>query len=189
MIKLRYKVTAVLLVCFFLALTIPREVHCQRLDLSSFLIDTQEDSLLARFSIDIDDFERIKTALDNGSKVALLCDVSLFRNRVLFWDLSLAGRQVEVGLEKDLLSGEYLIAFPGQKRRLINFEINDFHELFSDMNIELLPLDRLEPGQKYIVRIQVKLISKGVPKWIKRTLFFWNWDLARSIRYEMEFSL
>ncbi len=174
----------------FLMLLFPaREADAQRLDLSSFLIDTYGDNLLARFSIEVDDFEKIKAALDNGSKVALICDVSLLLKRILFWDLPIAGRVIEIDLEKDFLSGGYNVIFPEQKRSLSSFEESDFLEIFGDMNVELLPLDKLEPGQKYAVRIQVKLISRGVPKWIKRTLFFWSWDLAGSIRYEMEFSL
>jgi len=185
--KLLIPILSVVMV--FLLLIPAREASSQRLDLSSFLIDTYGDNLLARFSLEVDDFEKIKTALDNGSKVALLCDVKVLKNRVLFWDMPLEGREIEVGLEKDLLSGNYNIIFPNQRRILSSFEESDFLEQFGDMHIELLPLDKLEPGQKYIVRIQVKLISRGVPKWIKRTLFFWSWDLARSIRYEMEFSL
>jgi len=166
-----------------------KEAGSQRLDLSSFLIDTHDDHLLARFSIEVDNFEKVKSALDNGSKVALICDVSLLKDRPLIWNLSLADKEIEVGLEKDLLSGDYRIIFPSQKRNLSNFDEKDFLSQFGDMSVELLPLEKLEPDQKYIVRIQVKLMSKGVPKWIKRTLFFWSWDLAKSIRYEMKFSL
>jgi hypothetical protein len=178
-----------LAMAMFLFMAPVKEAGSQRLDLSSFIIDTYGDKLMARFSIEIENFEKIKTALDNGSKVALLCDVSLLRNRALIWDVTLGGTEIEVGLEKDLLSGDYKILFPHQTISLSNFEESDFLDQFKEMKVELVPLEKLEAGQRYVVRIQVKLISKGVPKWIKRTLFFWSWDLARSIRYDMEFSL
>ncbi len=184
------KLFPILLTVVIVFLLIPdREANSQKLDLSSFLLETYEDNLQTRFSVEVDDFEKIKTALDNGSKVALLCDVSIFKNRIIFWNMSVEDREIEIGLEKDLLSGKYNIIYPDQKRSLDSFEKSDFLEQFGDMKIELVPMDMLESGQKYTVRIQVKLISRGVPKWIKRTLFFWSWDLARSIRYEMEFSL
>ncbi len=185
--KLLYPIVCTVMI---LLLLVPaREASSQRLDLSDFLIDTYGDNLLARFSIEIDDLEKIRTALDNGSKLALICDIRLLKNRMLLWDQSLAHQEIEIGLEKDLLSEEYNIIFPGQKKILGSFEESDFLNQFGDMQAELLPLDSLEPDQKYIARIQVRLISRGVPNWIKRTLFFWSWDLAKSIRYEMEFSL
>ena len=179
-------------VCFIfpvLLLLLPvRDASAQRLDLSSFLIDTYGDTLLARFSITLDDFDKVKSALDNGSKVALLCNVSLLKDRVFFWDQPMMQRDIEIGLEKNMLSGGYVVIFPSQTRNLDIIDKDIFHELFGNMNVELLTLDKLEPGQKYIVRTQARLISKGVPKWIKRTLFFWSWDLAKSIRYEMRFT-
>lgn len=166
-----------------------REACSQKLELSGFLIDTHGDSLVARFSIDIDDMEKIKAALDDGSKLALICDVRLLKSRMFLWDQSLARQEIEIGLEKDLLSKEYDIIFPDRKKSLVNFGTSDFLDQFADMQARLLPLDSMEPDRKYAVRIEARLVSKGVPSWIKRTLFFWSWDLAGSIRYEMEFSL
>jgi hypothetical protein len=185
--KLSYPVICAVII---LLLVVPaREACSQKLELSGFLIDTHGDSLVARFSIEIDDMEKIKAALDNGSKLALICDVRLLKSRTLLWDQALARQEIEIGLEKDLLSKEYDIVFPDQKKSLVNFERNDFLDQFGDMQARLLPLDSMEPDRNYAVRIQVRLISRGVPNWIKRTLFFWSWDLAESIRYEMEFSL
>ncbi len=177
-----------LLLTALLFLLPAREASGQRLDLSSFLIDTYGDTLVARFSITLDNFDKVKSALDNGSKVALLCNVSLLKDRVFFWDQPMVEKDIEIGLEKNLLSGGYVVFLPNQTRNLDVFEKDIFIELFGDMNVELLALDKLNPDQKYIVRTQARLISKGVPKWIKRTLFFWSWDLAKSIRYEMRFT-
>ncbi|WP_028574515.1 DUF4390 domain-containing protein [Desulfonatronovibrio hydrogenovorans] len=168
---------------------VPGTTHAQRLDLSNFFIDTYEGRLVARFSVEVDDFERVRTALDNGTKVALVCNVDLLRSRVLLRDKSLLSKEIEVGLEKDLLSGEYVINFPAHRRSLPSFDHDDFTKLFHAMDAILLPIEDLDIGRKHVVRIEARLISKGVPKWIKRTLFFWSWDLASSIRYDMEFSL
>lgn len=161
----------------------------QNLDLSSFLLDTRGNNLLARFSVEVDEFDKILTALENGSKLALVYDVSVLEDRTLFWNQTIVNKKINIEFEKDLLAGDYVVFFPEQKRTLNSFGKKDFLELFAGLDTELLALDKLKTGKKYIVRIQVKLISRGVPKWVKGTLFFWSWDLASSIRYEMEFSL
>ncbi|MFP4083710.1 MAG: DUF4390 domain-containing protein [Desulfonatronovibrio sp.] len=176
-------------VMMLLFLAQSKPVFSQSLDLSSFILDTRENNLLARFSIDVDDFETILTALENGAELALVCDVTVLEDRALFWDQAIADKKINIEMEKDLLAGGYIIVFPDQKRVLDSFGKKEFLELLADMDAELLALDALQTDKKYIVRIQAKLISRSVPKWIKRTLFFWSWDLARSIRYEMEFSL
>ncbi|MFO7728130.1 MAG: DUF4390 domain-containing protein [Desulfonatronovibrio sp.] len=161
----------------------------QNLDLSSFVLDTRENNLLARFSVEIDDFDKIASALENGAELALVCEVSVLENRTLFWDQAIVHKKINIEMEKNLLAEDYIVVFPDQKRTLDSFGKKEFLELFEDMDIELLPLEPLQTEKKYIVRIQVKLISRSIPKWIKRTLFFWSWDLAGSIHYEMEFSL
>ncbi|MFP4108387.1 MAG: DUF4390 domain-containing protein [Desulfonatronovibrio sp.] len=176
-------------VMMLLFLAQSKPVFSQSLDLSSFILDTRENNLLARFSIDVDDFDTILTALENGAELALVCDVTVLEDRALFWDQAIADKKINIEMEKDLLAGGYIIVFPDQKRVLDSFGKKEFLELLADMDAELLALDALQTDKKDIVRIQAKLISRSVPKWIKRTLFFWSWDLARSIRYEMEFSL
>ena len=165
------------------------DCRAQSLDLSGFVVDTRQGKLAATFSLDVQDFEKIKAALDRGSKLALVCRASLLKGRLIIRDRSLAERMIEIGLEKDLLSGQYSIFFPEKRLSLSSFEQEDFIRHFSDISLELFPLDNLVPEQKYIVRIELQLISREIPNWIKRILFFWNWDMVRPVRYEMEFSL
>ncbi len=163
-------------------------VRAQTLDFSSFLIDTHKDHLVAVFSIDIQDFEKIRDAMHDGNKMSMHCSIQLYRHRTLFWNKKIHEKTIVIDLEKDLLTGEYLIIFPDKTYKLQELKEDSFDALFKDMSINLSPLEKITPGRNYRLQIGIRVISRDVPKWIKATLFFLPWDIIKEVKYEMDFS-
>ncbi|MFW6005433.1 MAG: DUF4390 domain-containing protein [Desulfonatronovibrionaceae bacterium] len=180
---------------FFLSLLVvfcalqPAGQQAQQLELSSFFLNTRGDRLSAGFSLEMDDFSRVKKSLDEGAKLELIYEVRVIKNVFLFPDFSLASKEVNIGLAKDLISGDYKILFPGRKKVVPEFTRKDFTQLFSNISVPLISLEQLEDNETYLIRIQARLTTTEVPKWIKKTLFFWSWDLVDSLHYEMDFNL
>jgi len=164
------------------------ESRAQPLDFSSFLIDTQEDYLVAMFSIDIEEFEKIQKALHDGNKISMICTIKLKRHRTLFWNKNIQEKTIEVDMAKDLLSEEYMIKFPDKTYTLKKLQEDSFDALFENISIKLAPLEELMPQRDYKLHIGIRVISKDVPQWIKSTLFFLSWDVVPEVRYEKEFS-
>lgn len=189
MLKIKYNILTLFFLGLLVVLTSVQEAGSSDLDLSDFIVETQDDHLVVRFSIEMDDLEKIKSLLDNGSDIALIYQVKVFKKYSFFPNYLLVSREVEVELEKDLISGSYGIFYPDHTRKTDSLELEDFNNLFNDVTVSLLPMEKFELQQDYIARFQARVISKNIPVWIKRTLFFWSWDLAESIKYEMEFSL
>ncbi len=162
--------------------------RAQPLDFSSFLIDTQEDYLVAMFSIDIEEFEKIQEALHDGKKISMICTIRLQRHRTLFWNKNIQEKTIEIGMEKDLLSEEYMIKFPDKTYTLKNMQEDSFDTIFKNINIKLAPLKELIPERKYRLHIGIRVVNRDVPQWIKSTLFFLSWDVVPQVLYEKEFS-
>jgi len=170
-------------------IAVHQDARSQKLDLSSFLVDTQEEYLVARLSLHVYDFENIKHILDNGGKMTMLCTATLFRQRTLLWNRKLDSREIEIDLQKDLLTGEYIVKHPEKRIRMQKLSEDDFLSLFEQVTIKIAPWSELRPEQKYSLRVNVRLISRDVPQWIKRILFFWSWDVAKGVQYETGFTL
>ncbi len=160
----------------------------QPLDFSSFLIDTQEEYLVAMFSIDTQEFEKIQEALHDGNKISMICTIKLKRHRTLFWNKNIREKTIEVDMEKDLLSEEYMIKFPDKTFTLKELQEDSFDALFENISIKLASLEELIPEREYRLHIGIRVISRDVPQWIKSTLFFLSWDIVPEVRYEKEFS-
>ncbi len=184
-----YKILLIFFILPVLLLVSNHKADSQSLDLSSFTVETGDNHLMARFSVDVDEFEKIKETLDNGGKMIMICAADLFRKRSVFWNKRLKSQKVEIALEKDLLKGKYVVSLPEGEIKLKELPEEDFTSLFQDIKVELFPWKELETGRNYKLSMHIRLVSRDVPKWIKRTLFFWSWDVARDIRYETEFSL
>lgn len=171
-----------------LSLLYTYESRSQTLDFSSFLIDTQEDHLVAMLSIDVEEFEKIQKSLHEGNKISMIFTVKLYRHRTLFWNKNIREKTIEVEMEKDLLSEEYIVKFPDKTFTLQELQEDSFDALFEDISIKLAPLEELIPGREYRLQVGIRVISRDVPQWIKTTLFFLSWDIVREVSYEMEFS-
>lgn len=188
MLRIKHKIYFSLFFILFVLAPVG-EARSSHLDMSDFIVDTQDEHLVVRFSIEMDDMTKVESLLDNGSEVALIYQVKVFKKYSFFPNYLLVKREVEVEFEKDLISGNYDIFYPDHRKRTNRLELEDFNSLFSNITVSLLPLESFELQQDYIARFEARMISKNIPTWIKRTLFFWSWDLAKSVRYEMEFSL
>lgn len=189
MLRIKHNILFLLLLGLLAVLASVHEARSSNLDLSDFIVDTQDDHLVVRFSIEMDDLTKIESLLDNGSEIALIYQVKVFKKYSFFPNYLLVSREVEVEFEKDLISGNYDIFYPDHTKKTDTLELEDFNNLFNDVTVSLLPMENFELQQDYIARFQARVISKNIPTWIKRTLFFWSWDLDKSIQYEMEFSL
>ncbi|MFN2344075.1 MAG: hypothetical protein ABR542_12045, partial [Desulfonatronovibrio sp.] len=95
---------------------------------------------VVRFSIEMDDVTKIESLLDNGSEVALIYQVKVFKKYSFFPDYLLVNREVEVEFEKDLISGNYDIFYLDHTKRTDSLELEDFNALFSNITVSLLPL-------------------------------------------------
>ncbi len=178
------------LVAFLGVLLFPSpEVRSQSLELSSFYVDTHQEYLAARFSIKVEKFEEIKQALDNGTKMTMQSNLTLYRKRSLIWDEKLHTSTLDIEMEKLLLSGEYMINYPDRETRIRELDKEQFVSLFQGLSNELVPSDSLDPEEDYYVEVEIRLKTRDAPQWIRGILFFWSWDAAQGVKYEMDLSM
>jgi len=163
-------------------------VMAQSLEVYNLVLDNSNATLKVKFDLKIEGFGAIKRSLDEGERLGLVYTASVHEQRNFIWDKSLVHRSFLIIMHKDMLKGEYVINISGQDYKFPKFSPQKINSLFQDIEISLSPWSIIKKGHNYSLKVEVALKTLGIPEWIKKTLFFWSWDLVEPEYFEMEFS-
>jgi hypothetical protein len=170
--------------CLFLCQKI---AMAQTLTLSNLVMDNQRGALTLRFSLTVNELERLRALLQDGTTLALKCQIKLSRKREYLPAKTLVDAEARQVLSGEPLSQEFVLEFD-QQQAMRN---KDLAKLLGDawghMEINLGPFSLLERGASYSVALDVSLIEANVPAWMRWALFFKSWEVAPSAVYRMDF--
>lgn len=179
----------ILAAIFFLILTsLPFPAQAQTLTLKNLVMDNQAGSLMVRFGVEVEGLQEVAVNLENGVKVAFVCTAKLYEGAGWWFDSLLSKTRYESFLSFDPLTNEYKLKLPGEKNELRDKDLPALvKRCWSAIDLDMGPWSVLERGEKYSLRMETKLEQRDVPKWLKKTLFFWSWDVVPSAVYNLDF--
>lgn len=184
---------AALVLCAALALHVP-QARAQpprglRLALDDLVVDNQAGRLASRFSLSVSDTDQLGAVLRGGATLTLACEAVLYRQRSLWTDKELARGRLDSRLAADQLTREFLLWPPGRPRPLRDRDLARLlAQGWGGLSLDLGPFGLLERGNDYTLSLDVRLVQEEVPGWLKDSLFFWSWEAAPSLNYDMDFS-
>lgn len=143
---------------------------------------------MARFGIELAADTEVEEALQNGIKLKLECDASLFEHKSVWMDSKVAGKNYSSKLYFDSLSNEFVLEKPGQKIFKNKSLSILLREEWKSFILDLGPWSTLKRGERYNLRLKVRLDRTEVPAWLKSTLFFWSWDIIPAATYQLDFT-
>lgn len=166
----------------------PSGATASTLQLKNMVLDNQAGSIMARFGIELAADTEVEEALQNGIKLKLECDASLFEHKSVWMDSKVAGKNYSSKLYFDSLSNEFVLEKPGQKIFKNKSLSILLREEWKSFILDLGPWSTLKRGERYNLRLKVRLDRTEVPAWLKSTLFFWSWDIIPAATYQLDFT-
>jgi LAS superfamily LD-carboxypeptidase LdcB len=159
----------------------------QTLELTDMVVNNVHGEIWLRFGIKANHADGIAQVLRDGGEVELRASASVLRRRSAWWDKTITGGTFVSQLDINPLTEEYIA-----QRQL--GEIKDkrldrlIESAWSDIGISLGSWSGLRSGSEYKIVLTVELKRVDVPIWVRRSLFFWSWDVAPKNVYELSFS-
>ncbi|NDV22123.1 DUF4390 domain-containing protein [Desulfovibrio sp. JC022] len=172
----------------FFILFLPGAAQASSLQLKNMVLDNQAGSIMARFGIELTADTQVEEALQNGMKLKLECKASLFEHKSVWLDSKVAGKTYSSKLYFDSLSNQFVLEKPGAKifkNKSLSILLRDEWKSFV---LDLGPWSTLKRGERYNLRLKVRLDRTEVPAWLKNTLFFWSWDVIPAATYQLDFT-
>lgn len=175
--------------CLLGSFAAPAQVYAsQELELHDFVLDNSEGNLLLRFGIGVSSLDSLRVLLKEGGTVKLECEGTLSLRKELWLDGTVASRTLISFLRYDKLTQEYVMQQEGVSAPFSQKSLKQLlQNTWGRLSLPLTPLEALDRGAPYVVSLHVILHDEDVAPWLKKTLFFWSWDAAPSMRYSMDF--
>ncbi|WP_051676995.1 DUF4390 domain-containing protein [Maridesulfovibrio frigidus] len=164
-------------------------VHAASLDLKNMVLDNQAGAIIARFGLNLKGDTKAEEALENGIKLKLECEATLYVHQSLWADSEVANKIYSDKLSYNSLSKEFVLEQPGNKNPLRNKNLTHLLQKgWDSIVLDLGPWSTLKRGERYKLKLNVSLDQIDVPEWLKKTLFFWSWDVIPSATYQLDFT-
>jgi len=161
--------------------------RAQELLLNNLVLNNFEGKIWVRFGVEPTGIEPIRQALLAGEQLALVCKARLSLKRDYVWNHEVSHARWESRLRR-LKGGEYAIDVPGQGA-VADKELHAlFRKAWGEILIDLGSWDRLERGQNYSLTLELTLTRPDVSPWLKKGLFFWPFDAATPVSYQLDFT-
>jgi hypothetical protein len=166
----------------------PAPASAQTLSLSNLVLDNQAGSVTLRFSLLVDEVERLEAMLLDGATLVLHCRAELERHRGMWTDQTLSEAGCRSTLRADTLTQEFEVQAPGDGQALRGQDLEQLlTRAWEQIALDLGSFANLKRGSDYSVSLTVSLEHADVPPWLKSSLFFWSWEVAPQIGYSMDF--
>ena len=183
----RFVVFAAMAWAMFVLLGVVRPAAAQELLLTNLVLNNYEGRIRVRFGIEPSGLERIAQALAAGERLTLRCKARLALRRDYVWNQEVSAAAWESELRR-LKGGEFVVDLPGQGPVADKDLGALFHKHLSEILIDLGAWDRLERGVTYVLALELALTRPDVSPWLKKGLFFWPFDAARPVSYQLDFT-
>ncbi|WP_027720730.1 DUF4390 domain-containing protein [Maridesulfovibrio zosterae] len=159
------------------------------LKLKNLVLDNQAGSIMARFGIELKADTEVEEALLSGIRLKLDCEAKLLKNKSLWPDSEIASKSYSNKLFFDSLSNKFALEKPGVDKIFKNKSLTILlRDEWKTMILDLGPWATLQRGEKYKLRLKVRIDQTDIPQWLKSTLFFWSWDVIPSATYQLDFT-
>jgi hypothetical protein len=184
----RFRQCACLLAVALAVLLVTAGTACaQELLLSNLVLNNFEGKIRVRFGVEPTNVERIRQALLEGERLALVCRARLSTKRDYIWNKEVSSARYESVVHR-LKGGDFAVSLPGQGSMADRNLAALFRKAWNEILIDLGPWDRLERGQTYVVGLELSLVRLDVSPWLKKGLFFWPFDAAPPVSYQLDFT-
>lgn len=184
---LKFRTVLLCLICILLFLS--GSASASTLKLKNLVLDNQAGSIMARFGIELKADTQVEDALLSGIRLKLKCSAQLLEHQSMWPDSVVAEKNYSNKLYFDTLSGQFVVEKPGSEKIYKDKSLSILlREEWKTIVLDLGPWSTLERGEKYKLRLKVRLDQTDVPAWLKNTLFFWSWDVIPSATYQLDFT-
>ncbi|MCF8085789.1 MAG: DUF4390 domain-containing protein [Desulfohalobiaceae bacterium] len=160
----------------------------QELILRNMIVNNDQGVVHLRFGLRARDAEKLSRYLKQGTDLRLVCTAAMDLERNLWLDKELRRSAKQSLLRYDSLDDEYRISMGKNKTSERDSDLSSLlHKEWGRIDMYLGPWPEKYKEENLALHLRVRLIRTDVPVWLKRTLFFWSWNVVPVKNYRIRF--
>jgi hypothetical protein len=155
-------------------------LQAKETSITDFTVSNSENQLVLYLTVTDCFTDDMVAAIHNGIPATFTFYVDILRKRSKWPDKKIKSHEFDHIMEYDSLKKEYRIQRNEKGDSKLTASLAEAKNLMSEINgYRILPLDELEPGSSYVVRVKAKLARKTLPLYFHYLIPFislWDFD-------------
>ena len=173
--------------CLLVLLLVTRAAG-QEVILRNLIVNNDEGTVHLRFGLRTREPEELSRFLKQGTGLRLICAASMDLERDLWWNRELRRSRKEFLLRYHSLDDDYRLATEDGGFQERNADLESLlHKGWSRIDMYLGDWPGEYEEDDLALNLRVRLVRSDVPVWLKRTLFFWSWNVVPAKNYRIRF--
>ena len=154
-------------------------VLAEKAYIGDVVVTNTQDDLLVYFSV-FDCFtEEMKEAIASGIETTFTFFIKLYKKSNMLWDSRVIDMELRHSVRYDSLKKIYEVKLSEQDNKIKTVKsFEEAEKLMTEViSLKILPLENLEKGERYQLRIMAELDKIKLPLYLHHILFFLSlWD-------------
>ena len=160
----------------------------QEVILRNIIVNNDHGEVHLRFGLRTRDADKLAQYLKQGTNLRLVCTAAMDLERNLWWDRELRRSSKNSLLHYDSLNDEYRLHKGKNGSGERNSDLSSLLQSgWGQIDMYLGPWPDEYKEENLALHLSVRLIRADVPVWLKRTLFFWSWNVVPVRNYRIRF--
>ena len=179
------------LILFLLACVFPAQaLYARDASITDFTVVNSEDQLVLYLTVTDCFTDKMITAIHNGIPVTFTFYVDILRIRSKWPDKKIVTYEFDHVIDYDSLKKEYRIQRQEKGDIKLTTSLAEAKNIMAEINgYKIMPLDEINPGSSYIIRVKAKLARKTLPLYFHYLIPFISlWDFETDW-YELTLNL
>lgn len=176
---MKNKKTGLLIMILWFILHGPIPVLAEQAYISDVVVTNTRDDLLVYFSVYDCFTEDLKDAIQSGIETTFTFFIKLYRKSEAMWDTKIIDMEVQHSIRYDTLKQVYDVRLSEQDNEVKTVKsFEEAQKLMAEVvSLKIMPLENLEKGARYQLRIMAELDKIKLPLYLHHVLFFLSlWD-------------
>jgi hypothetical protein len=168
------------LICALILMIFSSLAHAQEAQLDNIIVTNTRDDLLLYLTAKDAFSPKIEAAIHSGVPTTFGFYINLYRTRGLWLDQQIVEIKLTHTVKYDTLKKAYVVTRSWEgDRPLTTTSLDEAKKAMAEVDsLVIVPLNRLEKGEQYQIRVKAELSKKTLPFYLHYVLFFVSlWDV------------
>ena len=176
---MKKKKTGLYIILFLVTLHWSVPVLAEKAYIADVVVTNTQDDLLVYFSV-LDCFtDDLREAIASGIETTFTFFIKLYKKSNTLWDSRIIDMEVRHSIRYDALKKIYEVKLSEQNNQIKTVKsFEEAQKLMTEViSLKIMPLENLEKGERYQLRIMAELDKIKLPLYLHHILFFLSlWD-------------
>ncbi len=180
---MRYLIVSLVSILFF----IPKVCLSQGISLRNVILNSKNNTLIINISLKFVNSNQIeKLVSKSGLHIIFSTEVKINEKRNWIWDKNLYSKELKFLIKFNPITNKFVLINLSNSKQIKVMCLKSILKRLENISLKIPWWTNYKNTHDYSLILKFSM-KKQVPYWLKKILFFWNWDMVPTVTYDIDF--